>query len=129
MARITGIDFPFRKGGGQFPKIAENEVAIDASIRQIIEVGKGERVMRPSSGSLVWRFVFENNNALLKAKIQREVRRAIRDQEKRVKVVRVDVTRGDGPDGVGNLVRIDVVYKLSGRLARSTVNLDSRESG
>jgi phage baseplate assembly protein W len=123
MARIIGIDFPFRKGGGSFPKLAVDEEAIDASIRQIIEVGRGERVMRPSAGSLVWRFVYENNNALLRAKIQREVRRAIREQEKRVTVVRVDVVSD------GSKVTVDVVYKLSGRLARSTVNLDSREAG
>ena len=124
MARIIGIGFPFARGGGSLPATVEDESAIDASVRQIIEVGRGERVMRPLAGSLVWTFVLDTNNALLQAKVQREVRRAIREQEPRVTVVNVDVGVG-----VNGEVTVDVVYKLSGRLNRTTVEIDSREAG
>lgn len=121
---IIGIDFPFSRGGGALPATVEGQDAIDASVRQIIETGRGERVMRPGSGSLVWTFIFENNEPLLRAKVQREVRRALREQEPRITVVKVDVkVSGEGA------VVVDVVYKLAGRLNQTTVEIDSREAG
>lgn len=127
MARITGIDFPFRRAGGKFPAVAEDDYAVKASIRQIIETSQGERPMRPNAGSRVMEMLFENNTQLLAARVQREVRRAVREQEKRVSVVQVNVDVDSSPNG--NTVRVDVIYRLAGRLQSTSTTMTVGDTG
>ena len=122
--RIVGFAFPLRRAGGMFPAESLDGVAIDDSIRQILTTSLGERPMRPNSGSRVWQMVFENVGPALSAMLATEVRRAIREQEKRVEVTSVSSEISQFEDGVRVNVRVN--YRLAGRAAGVTVELDTR---
>lgn len=89
------------------------------SIRQIVETTRFERFMRPSAGSEVLKLIFSNNDSLLKARLIDEIKRAIREQEKRIEVVRVSVNTQSESQIV-----IDVFYRRLGGIAKATVPID-----
>ena len=124
MATVRGISFPFRRAGGEFPAASEDDATIMDSIKQILLVSRFERVMRPSLGSLVSSMLFENNTALLRARLAAEVKRALREQEKRIQVLAVNVA-----DYTDSKVVLDVIYKRVGRTTRATVAVDRPSAG
>jgi phage baseplate assembly protein W len=119
MASIQGIAFPFGYLNGEFPGKAEDEQSILDSIRQIIETLRFERVMRPSSGSHVMKLLFSNNNSLLKVQLAEEIKRSLREQEKRIEVLRVNVnTQAESQ------IVLDIIYKRLGSINKATVPID-----
>ena len=116
MAQYRGISHPFRKGETSFPERAEDAELIRASIFQILSTQKGERVMRPSFGANVWRFIFANNNAFLEDLIRTEVRGAIARFEPRVTIQDITIIREEAE------ITIDIEY-----VVRSTQTLDRLE--
>lgn len=89
MAQFRGFDFPFRKGPNGIPKAAEDRELIRDSIDAILNTARGERVFRPEFGANIQRFVFANNDALLSALIEQEVRSSLTRLEPRIQVVSV----------------------------------------
>ena len=119
MAQIVGLAFPFGYVDGQFPGSSSDDVSILDSIRQIIETARFERFMRPSSGSNVLKLLFSNNDALLRARLTEEIKRSLREQEKRIDVVRVAVsTQSDSQ------IVFDIFYKRLGGVLRATIPVD-----
>lgn len=106
MAQFMGIKFPFQKGPLAFPAATSDEDLIRESLIQIIMTSKGERLMRTSFGSNAFAFVFENNDDVLKANAQREVREAIGRFEPRVVVTDVDVQQ----DTEAGEIQISISY-------------------
>jgi len=106
---IRGIAFPFRKGSTSFPvKVEDNDVIRD-NITRILQTMKGDRVMRPTSGSNTWAFVFENTGSVLNARMDHEVRRAIAVGEPRANVLNVGVSEEEREDGGRNVI-VHLVY-------------------
>jgi len=109
---IKGISFPFRRGTFSFPATAEDNDVIRDNIIRIMQTISGERVMRPTSGSKVLTFVFENTGPVLNARIDHEVRRAIAEGEPRANVVDVRLTEESRNDGGINIIVL-VTYKVN----------------
>jgi phage baseplate assembly protein W len=104
MAQFIGISFPFRKGPEGLPQGAVDDELIRDSIIQVILTGRGERVMRPTVGSAVYRFVFENNDLFLGDLIATEVRAVLARSEPRIIVETVETRIED------TSTYVDVLY-------------------
>lgn len=109
---IRGIAFPFRKGTTSLPAVVTDNDVIRDNIIRILQTMKGSRVMRPSTGSNVWAFVFENTGPVLSARMDHEVRAAIAQGEPRATVLTVAVSEESRNDGGVNII-VAVVYKVN----------------
>jgi Bacteriophage baseplate protein W len=111
VAQYTGFAFPFQKNETGLPAVSTDEVLIKQSILQILLTGVGERIMRPTFGSNVYRFVFEPNDTPLEALIQTEIKDALSKWEPRVALQNVTVVRGDPTKGEDPaLITVTVFY-------------------
>ena len=82
--------------------------------------------MRPGSGSDMFGFVFENTGAVLRARIDNEVRRALGIGEPRAEVLFVGVEeRAILSDPGGVEVVVDVDYRVNMELRRTSVSFPS----
>lgn len=88
---VIGISFPFRKENGEFPKRAINIDAVKSDLISLFETPIRSRVMRPTFGSNKEILVFESTGPLLRARIERNIRQTIINNEPRVEVVAVNV--------------------------------------
>lgn len=75
----------------------------------ILRTEPGERVMRPAFGCGLRRFLAEPNTVATRARIARDVTRAIEAWEPRVHLRDVSVTAGDEPSLVNLTVRYEHV--------------------
>mgnify|MGYP001140521591 CR=1 FL=1 len=118
---IRGIAFPFQKGTTSFPLTRTDADVVADNIRRILETRKGERPMRPGTGAAVWDFIFENIGALLNARVDHEVRRALSEGEPRADVLRVTTQQESREDGgVNMVVTIDWVFNREFRQSAIT---------
>lgn len=76
------------------------------SIRIILETEPGERIMRPSFGCGLRRYLMQPNTVATRALIKRDVESALRSFEGRIAVTNVDVAPGEDPA----LVIISISY-------------------
>lgn len=76
------------------------------SIRVILETEPGERIMRPSFGCGLRRYLMQPNTVATRALIKRDVESALRSFEPRIQVTSVDVSPGDD----AALVLIAITY-------------------
>jgi phage baseplate assembly protein W len=76
------------------------------SIRIILETEPGERIMRPSFGCGLRRYLMQPNTVATRALIKRDVESALASFETRIRVSSVDVSPGDDPA----LVIITIAY-------------------
>ena len=83
------------------------------SIRIILETEPGERIMRPTFGCGLRRYLMKPNNTATRALIQNDVERALLNWEPRIQVRGVRVDPGDDPALV--LIQIAYVHIREGR--------------
>lgn len=83
------------------------------SIRLILETEPGERIMRPSFGCGLRRYLMKPNNTATRALMQHDVERALLNWEPRIQVREVRVDPGDDPALV--LIQIAYVHIREGR--------------
>jgi phage baseplate assembly protein W len=76
------------------------------SIRIILETEPGERIMRPTFGCGLKRYLMQPNTVATRALIKRDVESALRSFEARIAVTSVDVSPGEDPA----LVLITISY-------------------
>lgn len=76
------------------------------SIWVVLDTDPGERLMRPSFGCGLRRYLHEPNSVAVRALIKHDVERALVAWEPRIKVTDVTVTPGDDPA----LVNIAIAY-------------------
>jgi len=88
---ILGIKFPFQAGTLGFPEPSNGFDALDASLRSLVLISKGELPMYPDLGLSVTSWIFKSVTPIFKAQIAREVRAAIERYEPRVTVLAVQV--------------------------------------
>jgi phage baseplate assembly protein W len=104
----TGWAFPVR------PDVVRGAVAyrggaekVREAILVILRTEPGERVMRPTFGCGLRRFLAEPNTVATRARIERDVTRAIEAWEPRVRLRQVTATAGDDP----SLVLLTIRYE------------------
>lgn len=76
--------------------ILKNNAAIKRALRNLILTGQFERPFRPTFGSSVTQYLFENFDTLTISNIKDSIRRAISDHEPRVQLL--DVRVNGNPD-------------------------------
>ncbi len=122
MAAPRGIAFPFRADDTGFPRADMDRELILDSITQILMTSLGERLMRPTFGSNLRTYLFENLGPHLVDVVKAEVYRAIITNEPRVTLLSVEVaTQEEGPQPAA--VTINVVYDLAGRRNQATISV------
>lgn len=72
----------------------------------ILDTEPGERIMRPSFGCGLRRYLGEPNTVAVRALIRHDVEQALTAWEPRISVTSVDITPGDDP----SLVEIAIAY-------------------
>jgi phage baseplate assembly protein W len=115
---IKGIAFPFRKSATSFPATVDDSDVIKDNITRILQTIKGERVMRPKSGSGVWSFVFDNTGPIFSARMDHEVRRAIAEGEPRAVVLNVSTGEEERKDGGTNVV-VTVTFAVNNDVSQT----------
>ena len=83
------------------------------AIHIILDTEPGERIMRPTFGCGLRRYLMKPNTTATQALIQREVTLALKAWEPRIDLQSVQVTPGDDPALV--LIEIFYVHKRDGR--------------
>ena len=79
---------------------------VHQSIRIILDTEPGERIMRPSFGCGLRRYLMKPNTVAVRALIKHDVELALTTWEPRIQLTSVDVTPGDDP----SLVEIGIAY-------------------
>jgi phage baseplate assembly protein W len=125
---IIGIAFPFRGGETSFPMTRMDADVIADNIQRILETRKGERPMRPNAGSIIWDFIFENTGAVLNARIDYEIRRALSDGEPRAAILATSVYEQLRFDGSKNIV-VTVTWSFKNELRQTAVSYTLPSSG
>lgn len=97
---------PLAPDAGGTLRWADGPAKVRQAIFIVLETVPGERVMRPSFGCGLRRYLMRPNNAATRTLIQRDVARALAAWEPRIAVDAVNVTEGDDPA----LVLIEVAY-------------------
>ena len=90
---------------GSMAKI-EGPDRVRQSIQIILETEPGERIMRPTFGCGLRRFLMKPNTTATRALIQRDVQTALTQWEPRIRLQSVSVEPGDDPA----LVLIGIMY-------------------
>lgn len=108
-AKFFGIGRTFAKGVGGIPGRVEDKDLIRDSVFQILNTGRGSRVMRPGFGSQLHSLVFESQGPILSALIKREVVGVLARTEPRIQVLEVKVTQENETKAV-----VDVLYRCLG---------------
>jgi phage baseplate assembly protein W len=103
----TGWEFPTRPDEGRLAYVAGPD-KVQQSIRLILETEPGERVMRPTFGAGLRRFLMQPNSETTRALIRHDVELALTGFEPRIQLRSVEVAPGDDPALV--LIRIQYVH-------------------
>jgi phage baseplate assembly protein W len=102
-----GFAFPFVPRAGALPRVGGPD-AVAQAIVTLLDTEPGERLMRPTFGCGLRRYLMEPNTVATRARIQRDVELAISTWETRVRVEAVDVVPDDDPAAV--LIGISYVH-------------------
>jgi phage baseplate assembly protein W len=103
-----GLAWPLRPQDGKLPR-AQDLARIQQALRMILETEPGERLMRPSFGCGLRRFLQQPNSGATRAQIEREVREALARDEPRIELLEINVE----PDAqVPSAVWVIVDYRL-----------------
>lgn len=96
----TGWAFPPAfDGPAGAAAMAAGEDDVHQALRILLATRPGERVMRPTWGAGLRRFVFEAMDQNLLTALRDAIERAVRFHEPRVLLERVDITADDAPEG------------------------------
>ena len=87
--------------------LVEGPAKVRQSIHIILDTEPGERIMRPTFGCGLRRYLMKPNTTAVRALIQRDVERALRTWEPRIELQSVEVAPGDEPA----LIWIRIRYK------------------
>lgn len=113
---LVGIAFPFRKEAGEFPARVRNKDTVKSDLITLFNTAKGSRRMRPNYGSNKEVLVFESTGPLLRARLERNIRQTITNNEPRVRVIGIAI------DEQKTKVIALIVYLIQG--VRDSIQLD-----
>lgn len=101
-----GFRFPVVPGEGGGLDYAEGPDKVRQSIHLVLDTEPGERIMRPTFGCGLRRYLMKPNTVATRALIQRDVERSLSTWEPRIQLTAVSVTPGEDPA----LVYIAIAY-------------------
>ena len=101
-----GWGFPVKPDPDGALPLAEGPEKVAQSIRLILDTEPGERIMRPTFGCGLRRYLMRPNSAATRALIRRDVEVALSSFEPRIQLTEVRVDPGDEPA----LVFIRIAY-------------------
>jgi Bacteriophage baseplate protein W len=115
----TGWAFPpeFNISGNQNLMVSDEE-DISQSLRILLDTKPGERIMQPSFGCGIHKYVFEKFDESLATLIKEEIRIAILFYETRIEVEKIDVTAQKIIDGK---LKINIQYNIKATNSRSNM--------
>lgn len=108
-----GWSFPVAPGADNSLDLTQGPDKVRQSIRLILETEPGERIMRPTFGCGLRRYLMKPNTVATRSLIASDVTQALAAWEPRIKVSEISVDPGDDPALV--LVRISYVHVRDGR--------------
>jgi uncharacterized protein len=91
----------------------EGPEKVRQSVAIILDTDPGERIMRPTFGCGLRRYLMKPNTVAIRALIQHDVTRALGRWEPRIQVTSVTVTPGDDPSLV--IIAIAYIHVRDGR--------------
>jgi len=104
-----GVPFPFRPDREGRIHFADGAEKVQQALRILLDTDPGERVMRPSYGCGLRRYLMHPNTAATRALIRQDVERAIGQWERRIDLQSIDVVpHPDEPSRVD--IRISYVH-------------------
>jgi phage baseplate assembly protein W len=109
----SGWSFPVAPGAARRLELATGPDKVQQAIRIILETEPGERIMRPTFGCGLRRYLMTPNTVATRSLIQRDVAQALAQWEPRIRLDQVSVTAGDDPALV--LIAISYVHVRDGR--------------
>ena len=92
-----GPAFPFRPGLDGRLAYTSGEAIIRQSIETILDTEPGERVMLPTFGCGLRRYLMRPNTTATRTSMQQEISSSLARWEPRIQVTEVSVTPGDDP--------------------------------
>jgi phage baseplate assembly protein W len=101
-----GWSFPIAPGEDGAIDYSSGPDKVMQSIRIILDTDPGERIMRPTFGCGLRRYLMKPNTVATRALIQNDVHRALTAWEPRIQLTSVTVTPGDDPA----LIYIAIAY-------------------
>lgn len=107
-----GWTFPVGPGPAALT-YTEGPEKVRQSIAIILDTDPGERIMRPTFGCGLRRYLMQPNTVATRASIQRDVDRALSTFEPRIKTTEISVDPGDDPALV--YIRISYTHVRDGR--------------
>lgn len=109
-----GLKLPLEPGARDHAlDLLDGPDKVRQSILSILDTEPGERVMRPTFGCGLRRYLMQPNSVATRALIRRDVETALRTWEPRIEVGTVDVLPGDDPALV--FVAIAYTHVVDGR--------------
>ncbi|WP_224242772.1 GPW/gp25 family protein [Hyalangium gracile] len=108
-----GWGFPVKPGQEGSLPLTEGPEKVAESIRIILDTEPGERIMRPSFGCGLRRYLMRPNSSATRALIRHDVEAALTSFEPRIQLTEVRVDPGEDPALV--LIRIAYVHVRDGR--------------
>ena len=90
-------------------ELAEGAEKVRQAILILLDTDPGERIMRPSFGCGLRRYLMQPNTAATRAQIRQDVERALAAWEPRIRLQAVRVEPGGDPNDPA-LVRIEIAY-------------------
>ena len=91
-----GMPFPVRPDRNGRIRFAEGADKVQQSLRIILDTEPGERIMRPTFGCGLRRYLMHPNSAATRALIRQDAERGIAEWERRIDVQSIDVLPVDG---------------------------------
>ena len=113
---FIGIDLPFRKSDGIEGYFASTTTTIDAvknNIRNLLQTHKGERLMQPSIGMGLRRFLFEQFTDESRIEIENEITDTFKFWLPFVEIKRLIVDMDEDDDVGRNKLKIDITFNIN----------------
>ena len=101
-----GWSFPVAPDADGALELLDGPDKVRQSIQLILDTDPGERIMRPTFGCGLRRYLMQPNTVATRTLIERDVKQALLNWEKRITVQAVSVSPGDDPA----LVYIGIAY-------------------
>jgi phage baseplate assembly protein W len=93
----TGISFPFLPTNDGPLAYLGGPAKVEQAIIAILQTEPGERLMRPTFGCGLQRYIMQPNSVATRAMIRGDVEKALNDWEPRIQLTEVTVDPGDDP--------------------------------
>jgi Bacteriophage baseplate protein W len=109
----AGLAWPIAvDDSGALPRL-DGPAKVRQAIAILLDTEPGERLMLPTFGCGLRRFLMQPNTTATRAQMQREIETTLRTWEPRIRLIRADVL--PGPDAAMVLIQIDYEHLRDGR--------------